>query len=183
MVITNVFFTQLSVHLEVSTYDARLFKESSIYSDIINGNGIPDRVVQLGDIGEIPLVTIGDSHFPQFAWLIKAYNETTRDNQKRYFNKRLCGTRVVTENAYDMLKGRWCIALKKTECQLFNLRYIVMACIAFHNLCIEISDPCQPRWRLEVDDLDLIRKRLRRAEDKREKERERERERERESLV
>ena len=51
-----------------------------------------------------------------------------------------------------------------------------MACIALHNLCIEISDPCQPRWRLEVDDLDLIRKRLRRAEDKREKERERERE-------
>ena len=42
-----------------------------------------------------------------------------------------------------------------------------MACIALHNLCIEISDPSQPRWRLEVDDLDLIRKRLRRAEDKR----------------
>ena len=124
---------------------------------------IPDRVVQLGDIGEIPLVTIGDSHFSQFAWLIKAYNENTRDNQKRYFNKRLCVPRVVTENAYDMLKGH---TFKKTECQLFNLRYIVMAFIALHNLCIEISDPCQPRWRLEVDDLDLIRKRLRWAEDK-----------------
>ena len=49
-----------------------------------------------------------------------------------------------------------------------------MVCIALHNLCIEISDPCQPKCRL--DDLDLIRKRLRRAEDKREKERERERE-------
>ena len=43
-----------------------------------------------------------------------------------------------------------------------------MACIALHNLCIEISDAYQPRWRLEVDDLDLIRKRLRRAQDKRE---------------
>ena len=28
-----------------------------------------------------------------FAWLIKASNENTRDNQKKYFNKRLCGTR------------------------------------------------------------------------------------------
>ena len=28
-----------------STHDARLLKESSIYSDIINGNVIPDRVV------------------------------------------------------------------------------------------------------------------------------------------
>ena len=67
-----------------------------------------------------------------------------------------------------MLKGRWCILSKKTECQLFILRYIAMACIALNKLCIEISDPWQPRWRLEVDDLDLIRKRLRRAQDKRE---------------
>ena len=43
-----------------------------------------------------------------------------------------------------------------------------MAFIAFHNLCIEISDPCQPRWRLEVSDLDLVQKRLHLAEDKRE---------------
>ena len=62
-------------------------KESSIYSDIINGNVILDRVVQLVDFGERPLVTIGDSNFPQFTWLIKSYNENTRDNQKKYFNK------------------------------------------------------------------------------------------------
>ena len=42
-----------------------------------------------------------------------------------------------------------------------------MACIVLHNLRIEISDPCKPRWKLELSDLDLIRKRLRRAEDKR----------------
>ena len=74
-----------------SIHYATLLKESSIYSDIINGNLIPDRVVQLGDFGEIPLVTIGESAFLQFAWLIKAYNENTKDNQK-YFTKRLCGT-------------------------------------------------------------------------------------------
>ena len=44
-----------------------------------------------------------------------------------------------------------------------------MACIALHNLCTEVSDPCQPRWTPEVDDLDLTRKRLRRAEDNRER--------------
>ena len=128
-----------------STHDARLLKESSIYSDIINGNVIQDRVVQLRDFGETLLVTIGDSAFPQFAWLIKAYNENTRDNQKKYFNKRLCAARVVSRNANGMLKEHWRIHFKKTECQFFNLRYIVMACIALHNLCIEIYDPCQPR--------------------------------------
>ena len=141
-----------------STHDARLLKEPSIYSDIVNGNVLPNRVIQLGDFGEIPLVTIGDSTFPQFAWLIKAYNENTRDNQKKYFNKRFCGARVVTENEYGMLIGRWCILFKKTECQLFNFHYIVMACIVLHNLWIQISDLCQPRWRLEVDNLDLFEK-------------------------
>ena len=31
-----------------------------------------------------------------------------------------------------------------------------MACIALHNMCIAEDDPCQPRWQLEVQDLDLI---------------------------
>ena len=79
-----------------------------------------------------------DGAFLQFAWLIKVYNENTRDNQKKYFNERLCGARIVTANAYSMLKGRWRILFKKTECQLFHLRYIVIACIILHNLCIEI---------------------------------------------
>ena len=88
-------FLYVAVGAPESTHDARLLKESSIYSDIINGNVIPDSVVQLGDFGEIPLVTNTSS-------------------------------------------------------------YIVMACIALYNLYIEISDPSQPRWRLEVDDLVIL---------------------------
>ena len=103
----NKRFLYAAVGAPWSTHNARLLKESPIYSDIINRNVIPDRVVQLGDFGEIPLVTIGDRAFPQFAWLINAYNENTRDNQKKYSSKRLCGARVVTENAYGMLKARW----------------------------------------------------------------------------
>ena len=106
-----------------STHDARLLKESSIYSDIINGNVIQDCVVQLRDFGETPLVKIENSAFPQFAWLIKAYNENTRDNQKKYFSKRLHGARVVTENAYDMLKARWGILiLFEKDCVWENIR-------------------------------------------------------------
>ena len=41
-----------------------------------------------------------------------------------------------------------------------------MACITLHNLCIEISDSCQPGLRLQVGDIDFIQKRLCWAEDK-----------------
>ena len=91
-----------------------------------------------------------------------ANNENTRDKQQRYFNKRLCGARVFTENAHGIPKGRWRILYKKTECRLFNLRYVIMACIALYNLYIGLADPCQPRWKLEVQKLVLIRKQLQR---------------------
>ena len=67
---------------------------------------MPDKVIRLSDFEEIPLVTIGDSTSPLYAWLLKMYNENTRDKQQKYFNKRLCGAMVVTENSYGMLTGR-----------------------------------------------------------------------------
>ena len=49
-------------------------------------------------------------------------NENVRDPQQRYFKKMLCSARVVSENTYGMLKGRWPFLYKKTETQPENLR-------------------------------------------------------------
>ena len=43
-----------------------------------------------------------------------------------------------------------------------------MACVALHNICIDRSDLCQPRWRLEVEQLELMEKSLSQAFDKEE---------------
>ena len=48
----------------------------------------------------------------------------------------------------------------------FQLRYIIMAFIALHNICVDRSDPCQPRRRLKVEQLELMEKPLSRAVDK-----------------
>ena len=84
---SNKHFPYAAVGAPGSTHDARLLKESSICSDITDGNVIPGRVLQLGDFGEISLVKNAESAFPQFAWLIKTYNENTRDNQKKVFQQ------------------------------------------------------------------------------------------------
>ena len=65
-----------------------------------------------------------------------------------------------------MLKGRWRSLYMKTKAKPENLGYIIMACIALHNLCIAENDPCKPRWQLEVHKLDLIRGSLIREESK-----------------
>ena len=40
--------------------------------------------------------------------------------------------------------------------------------MVLRNLCIELTDPCQPIWKLEVQKLALIRKQLHREEGKKE---------------
>ena len=162
----NKRFLYAAVGAPGSTHDARMLRSTRIYQQILAGEVIPNRIMNLEGGEEIPLVTGGDSAFPRHPWLLKGYNEDTRDPQQRYFNKKLCSARVVTENAYGMLKGRFRFLYKKTECRMYNLKYVIMACIMLHNLCISLHDPCEPRWRLKVSDISLMRKTTTRQEDK-----------------
>ena len=82
-----------------STHDVRLLKSALIYNEIIGGLVIPDRKVDLGSFGEIPLMTIGDTAFPRFPWLLKSCNEKATDKQQQHFNKKFFGARVVNANA------------------------------------------------------------------------------------
>ena len=79
----NETFLYTAVGAPGSTHDARLLQHTSLYREIISGGGgggaIPDRQLVLGDLGTVPLVTIGDNAFPKFAWLLKNYNEKITD--------------------------------------------------------------------------------------------------------
>ena len=48
---------------------------------------------------------------------------------------------------------------------LFNLKCIVIANVMLHNLCIDINDPCLPRWHLHVKNTSLIRDQVEKRED------------------
>ena len=153
----NKRFLWASIGAPGSTHDARLLRTSRIYSDIENGLVFPQTLLNLHPHGSIPFTTVGDSAFPSHSWLLKPYKEGTRVPMKRYFNRRLCSARVVSKHAYGMLKGRWRILYKKMDCHIENIPLVIMSCIALHNLCIYLNDPCNPRWCLEVDQLNLFR--------------------------
>ena len=140
-----------------STHDSRLLKSSEIYAGIENGHVLPNRSLRLGLYGDVPVTTVGDSAFPSHSWLLKPYRENALNPKQRYYNRRLCSARVVSEHAYGMLKGRWRILYKKTDCRLGNISSVIMTCITLHNICIHRDDPCKPRWRLDVNQLNLLR--------------------------
>ena len=163
----NKRFLDLTVGAPGSTHDARFLRNTGLFKRITAGEGLPNKGVHLGDeYGEIPLVTIGDSAFPRFSWLVKGFSENTNDPKERKFNLKLKGARAVTENAYGMLKGRWRILYKKTEMKTYNLKYIIMSCVMLHNLCISRNDPCNHRWRLTVAELELHDKIISRQQNK-----------------
>ena len=162
----NKRFLYCGVGAPGSTHDSRMLRSTSLYEKIISGNIIPDKGITLGDFGNIPLVTIGDTAFPKHVWLLKGYNQDTSDPKQRYFSTKLSSARVITENADGMLKGRFRILYKKAEYWLKNLKYAIMVCVMLHNLCISVRDPCLPRWRLQVKQLGLIRKACERKEEK-----------------
>lgn len=93
----------------------RLLRSCGIYSEIESGHVLPNRSLNLDPYGEIPFTTVGDSAFPNHSWLLKPYKEGTRVTKQRYFNRRLCSARVVSQHAYGMLKGRWRILYKKNR--------------------------------------------------------------------
>ena len=128
----NKRFLHLTTGAPGSTHDARLLRHTSLFREITNGA------------------------FSRLQWLVKGYNENTRDEKERYFNKKLSSARVATDNAYGMLKGRWRLIYKKCECKLYNVKYVIMAGVLLHNICIHRNDPCKPRWRLDVDHLELV---------------------------
>jgi len=112
-IVYNKRFMWAAVGAPGSTHDSRLLRSCGIYSEIESGQVILSRSLNLDPYDEIPFTTVGDSAFPNHFWFLKPYKEGTRVTNQRYFNRRLCSARVVSEHAYGMLKGWWRILYKK----------------------------------------------------------------------
>ena len=148
-----------------SVYYATLLKSSDIFRSIESGQCLPNQVLRLPEYGEIPFTTVGDSAFPPRAWLLKAYPDTTRCPKQKNFNNKLRSARVVSKHACGMLKGQWRILNKKNECRRSNIKSIIMSSIELHNICIHRKDHCSPRWKLELEELNLVTKASTRTQD------------------
>lgn len=83
---------------------------------------------------------------------MKPYPETagTTTNQKNY-NYRQSRARMVVENSFGRLEGRWRCLLKRLDVKLENIPSIVAACVVLHNLCKVFGDNCLQEWTSNED--------------------------------
>uniref|UniRef100_A0A672GSN4 DDE Tnp4 domain-containing protein n=1 Tax=Salarias fasciatus TaxID=181472 RepID=A0A672GSN4_SALFA len=110
------------------------------------------RVLRL-DIGgvDVGYYILGDSAYPLPRWLTKPFLDTGRLTAgQQLFNRKISRARVVAENAFGWLKGRWGCLLKCNDSNIAPVKSMVLACCALHNLCESHGEDDSNEWSLTV---------------------------------
>ena len=139
-------FMDVNIGWPGKVHDARVLVNSSFYRKCNSGIMFPDWRSNLGGL-DVPLVILGDPAYPLMSWLIKPYLENSGTTpQERYFNYRLSRARMVVENSFGRLKGRWRCLMKRIDAHISNVPGIVGACVVLHNMCEIYGDHCLQEW-------------------------------------
>ncbi|XP_063818102.1 uncharacterized protein LOC135056626 [Pseudophryne corroboree] len=88
------------------------------------------------DVVEIPVHLIGDAAYPLRRWLIKGFTQHLPLSPEQVnFTHTLSSARMVVEDAFGRLKGRWRCLLKRNDIAITLVPDVVAACCIFHNFC------------------------------------------------
>eukprot|EP00057_Strongylocentrotus_purpuratus_P005496 XP_003731101.1 PREDICTED: putative nuclease HARBI1 [Strongylocentrotus purpuratus] len=118
-----------------SVHDARVFTNSRVFRLGNEGELCPPLLREIGET-QVPVAILGDSAYPLLPWLMKPFHDNGQlTREKRHFNYRLSRARMVVENGFGRLKGRWRILLKRQDTHVKYLGDLVVACCVLHNLC------------------------------------------------
>ncbi|XP_070552294.1 uncharacterized protein [Ptychodera flava] len=150
----NYCFMNVNVGWAGSVHDARVFANSSVYQKLQENTLFPNITENISGV-EIPLVLLGDPAYPLLQNLMKPFSDNGRLTPHQHrFNRRLSSARMVIENAFGRLKGRWRCLLKRSDCNLDILPNVVLACCVLHNLCEQHRNPFNDGWLEGVEDFE-----------------------------
>lgn len=91
---------------------------------------------------------LADGGFALEAWLHTPYpEEELASPKKKVYNFSVCSPRAVVENAFGLLKGRWCVLHKGVSCETEFAPFFVEAYVHFHSFLTNEGDA----WADAVD--------------------------------
>ena len=143
-------FIWASVGAPGNTHDSTLFQSTKLWGRIVDGDAIPNVVQKVKNV-DIPPQILGDGAFQLRTWIMKPHGDAVLSKEKRYFNYRHSGARLVTEGAFGRLKSRFRILHRKCESDKESVKLFGLACVALHNICIELGDLVPRNFDLTMD--------------------------------
>lgn len=119
---------------------------SRLHWKVSEGDWLKGPIKQIGPL-EVGALLVGDSAYPLSLWLMKPFKQTATLTQEQVHCSKalsLSQARVVIEQAYSILKGRWRNLLKPMEEHISTASItIIMACCVLHNVCINVGDSAE----------------------------------------
>ena len=144
-------FIDINIGWPGSVHDARVLANSRLYQRAEGGSCFPLKKRDINGVETTPVI-IGDAAYPLLNWLLKPYRETTSStDEEKHFNYRLSRARMVVENAFGRLKGRFRILMKRNDCDIETTLTMVAACVVLHNICEMSGDAYDEEWSTDVD--------------------------------
>ena len=138
-------FLDICVGWPGKVHDARVFKNSPLFALCCARTFLPpDMSVMISGVRVPPL---GDSAYALSEWLMKPY--TDRGNvtpDETSFNIKHSTTRVVVENAFGRLKGRFRSISKRLDLNVENSCNVIAACCVLHNYCENLQEFFNDQW-------------------------------------
>ena len=85
---------------------------------------------------ETPPIILGDGAFPIKYRIMKPRVDAVSTPEKAYFNYRLSRARMIMEDAFGKLKGRFRVLFHKCESKQETENYMGLVCVVLNNLCM-----------------------------------------------
>ncbi|XP_050811461.1 uncharacterized protein LOC127052147 [Gopherus flavomarginatus] len=144
-------FTSIHVGWPGRVHDGRVFRNTTLFKQLQQGNYFPDQKTTAGDV-DMPIVILGDPAYPLMPWLMKPYTGSL-DSSQELFSYRLSKCRMVVECAFGRLKARWRTLLTCSDLSQTNVPIVIAACCVLHNLCESKGETFMVGWEAEANHL------------------------------
>ncbi|KAG1968277.1 protein ALP1-like [Pimephales promelas] len=139
-------FWNVFTGLPGSLHDARVLRLSTLWEVANRGNHITANTKNIDGVN-VGYYILGDSAYPLQNWLLKPFIDTGRlTTEERVYNTKISRARVVVENAFGRLKGRWRCLMKRNDCAVDLVKSMVLTCCALHNLCESHGEAYESAW-------------------------------------
>lgn len=114
--------------------DTSFFRNLALCEAMDQGSFVPGNpTMAIGDV-EIPPLILGDTSYPLKKWLMIPFTGDL-NSQKEHFNSRLSDCKMVAEQAFGRLKGRWRCLATRLEVAEENIIPVVVGSVVLHNIC------------------------------------------------
>ncbi|KAI4455225.1 hypothetical protein MML48_9g00015993 [Holotrichia oblita] len=129
----NKLFIDAFTGIPAKIHDARVFKLSDIYNDLL---------VNCGQNYHI----LGDGAYPIREWCLTPFRDYGNLSEgERIYNAKFCKTRVSIENTFGLLKSRFRQLLQIQMDDVDKMAKFILSCCVLHNLCIMTNDYLEER--------------------------------------